>query len=460
MRRQSARTFTAPAAAAALLALSLSSVASPGLAQGTAAPGNAAPSARRMRLDECVDLALRNNVEVQSANEEVSASEAQRAGSRGRIGPSVRVDAYVHEWDRPFTIPFGPTSFQVRDQFEWNATVSAAQPITGLFAIVDALKIANLGVDIANIRREAARRETAFRVVQSYYHLIQGQRLVDVAMASVEQLQAQLKQSNSFHQNGVVSQDDVLRAQLAVANAQQRLIQMRARVSLEQARLAVLVGQPDLAIDPQPIPASLEQQPQRGETMTLEQAQKSAETQRIELVEVDKRLEQADKQVKIAYVRLAPQVSVVGAYVHQEGSQFAQLNSAYVGAAASWDVWDWGTNTSAISEAKARARQASLGRTKISDQIRLEVRQAYLELNAASEAMVVAQASVASAEENFRLVKKRYEASAATSFDVIDAEALLTQSRGQMQTALYDQLVARASLRRAMGMAAEKLARE
>ena len=126
--------------------------------------------------------------------------------------------------------------------------------------------------------------------------------------------------------------------------------------------------------------------------------------------------------MNIAWLKLAPQVSVVGAYIHNEGSQFVQTNSAYVGAQASWDVWDWGTTTSGISEAKARARQASIARLKVADQIHLEVRRAFLELTAASEAMVVAQASVASAEENFRLVKKRYEASAATSFDVIDAE--------------------------------------
>jgi outer membrane protein TolC len=444
------------AAAAALFVLSLESVASQALAQDTPATP-ATTAARRMRLDECVDLALRNNVEVQSAADDVAASEAQRAGSRGLIGPKIRVDAYAHEWNSPFNIPFGGASFPVRDQFEWNATVSAIQPVSGLFAIFDAYKIRNLGVDIANIRREVTRRDTAYRVVESYYHLVQGQRLVEVAAASVEQLQAQLKQSNSFHNNGVVSQDDVLRAQLAVANAQQRLIQMRARVSLEQARLAVLVGEPDVTIDPQPIGADA---PAQRDAMTLDQAQKNADAQRIELVEVDKRIEQADKEVKVAYLKLAPQVSIVGAYIHNEGSQFAQTNSAYVGAQASWDVWDWGTTTSGISEAKARAHQASLGRTKISDQIRLEVRRAYLELTAASEAMVVAQASVASAEENFRLVRKRYDASAATSFDVIDAEGLLTQSRGQMQTALYDQLVARAALRRAMGTTADKLARE
>jgi outer membrane protein TolC len=78
----------------------------------------------------------------------------------------------------------------------------------------------------------------------------------------------------------------------------------------------------------------------------------------------------------------------------------------------------------------------------------------------ASEALVVAKAAVAAAEENFRLVKKRYEANAATSFDVVDAEGLLTQARGQMETARYDYLIAHAALRAAMGGAPETLARD
>lgn len=453
------RRYVLRATATLVITLCLVSLGAPAFAQGdtdTGATKAGSPSARHMRLDECVDLALRNNVEVRSAAEEVSISEAQRSGARGYFGPKVRADASAHEWNSPFEIAFGPSSFPVRDQFEWNGTVSVAQPLTGLFFIFDAYKVRDLGVDIANIKREMARRETAYRVIESYYHLIQGQRLVEVAAASVEQLQAQLKQSKSFHTNGVVSQDDVLRAELAVANAQQLLIKMRARVSLEQANLAVLVALPGLTIDPPP----LGDQQVKHDAVTLDQAQKTAETQRIELVEVDKRIEQAHKGVNLAWLKLAPQVSVVGAYIHNEGSQFMQTNSAYVGAQASWDVWDWGTTTSGISEAKARDRQASIARVKVADQIHLEVHRAFLELTSASEAMVVAQASIASAEENFRLVKRRYEASAATSFDVIDAERVLTQSRGQMQTALYDQLVARAALRRAMGTSAEKLARE
>jgi outer membrane protein len=413
---------------------------------------SAQEAGQRLRVQDCVETALRNNVDVLTSANDVSIAEAERTGSRGQFGPKIHADASYQRWNEPYVF----SGFPVHELTVWNFTASITQPITPLFAIYDAYKVRDLGVDIAEVRREASRRETAFRVVESYYHLLQAERLSEVAVASVDQLNSQLKKSTSFHANGLVSQDDVLRARLAVANAQQRLIQMRARVSIERSRLATLMGlPPDASVEGEPLASDAI--PER-EAMSLEQNETLAEAQRVELREVDKKIEQSDRDKRLAYLKLAPQVSLVGAYIHNEGSLFSQVNSAYVGGVASWDVWDWGTTTSGISEAKVRARQASLARTKVDDQIRFEVRQAFVDLGAAAEATSVAQASVKSAEENFRLVKTRYEANAATSFDVIDAEGLLTQARGQMQTALYDAMIARASLRRATGASPQAIA--
>jgi outer membrane protein len=408
----------------------------------------------RMSLEQCIAAALGRNVDLLTAVDDVKLAEAQRTQTRGMFGPKIHLDASYQRWNESYVFD----NFPIHDTTVWNVTASVTQPITPLFAIYDAYRVKDLGVDIATVRREVTRRETAMRVIESYYRLLQAERLGEVAVASVDQLGAQLRQANSFHTNGIVSQDDVLRAELAVANAQQRLIQVRARVTLERARLGVLIGaRADGTIDAQPLAGG--QVPPR-ESTSLEQAEHLAEAQRAELREVEKRIEQAGHDTRLAYLKLAPQVSVVGAYIHNEGSLFSQVNSAYVGGVASWDVWDWGTTTGGISEAKVHAHQALLARSKVDDQIRLEVKQAFVVVGTASEAMEVAKASVAAAEENFRLVKKRYEANAATSFDVVDAEGLLTQARGQMQTALYDFVIARAALRAAEGGAPESLARQ
>ncbi len=446
-RSRLARLALAPVFGAAL---SVSAVS----AGAQAEAGPAQVSLERKTLDECVRTALGHNVDVLAAGEDVNVAEAERKSVRGELAPKIHLDASYQRWNEAYVF----TGFPIHDVNVFNMTATATEPVTGLFAIYDAYKIRELGVDIAAVKQEVSRRQAALHVVEAYYRLLQGERLTEVATASVDQLTTQLRQANSFHTNGTVSQDDVLRAELAVANAQQRLIQMRARVTLDRGRLAVIMGLPaDAPIDAQPLAADRTPTRDGG---SLEQAEKAAEAQRVELREVDKRIAQADRNTRIAYLKLAPQINVLGAYIHNEGSLFSQTNAAYVGGVASWDVWDWGTTTNGIAEAKARARQAFLTRTKVSDQIQRAVRRAFVQVETASEAMDVAKVSVASAEENFRLVKKRYDASAATSFDVVDAEGLLTQARGQMQTALYDFMIARASLHAATGAAAEALAKD
>jgi outer membrane protein TolC len=114
-------------------------------------------------------------------------------------------------------------------------------------------------------------------------------------------------------------------------------------------------------------------------------------------------------------------------------------------------VWDWGTTISGIHEADAKRQQAELARTKLEDQVRLEARQLSVDAGTAKEALAVARVAVAQAEENYRIVTKRFENSASSSFDLVDAEALLTQARAQVESALYGYLVARAALQRATG---------
>jgi outer membrane protein TolC len=172
---------------------------------------------------------------------------------------------------------------------------------------------------------------------------------------------------------------------------------------------------------------------------------------RFELRELDRAILRADRGVGVAKTKLLPQVSAIGNYTHTEGSPFSQVDSAYAGLVASWDVWDWGATSNGIGVAKARVDQARLARRKAEEQVRLEARRAFVNAQTAREGLTVARAAVSQAEENYRIVTKKFENAAATSFDVVDAEALLTQARGQVQSALYDLLIAAAALDQATG---------
>jgi outer membrane protein len=402
-----------------------------------------------MTLADCVREAQIHNPDVESAGLEQEAARAARWETGGHFGPLIHVDASMQQWDSPFSISFGGgPAFVARDAFTWSFTATAVQPLTGLFAIYEQYHVRDLGVDIAAVRREVAKRDIGYRVMEGYLRVLQAQRLTEVAVTSVDQLTSQLKQANSFHDSGVVSKDDVLRAELALASAKQRVIQTRANVSIGKSRLAVLIGLPahsDVDLVP------LQSEPDVRADGTLDAAESKALATRTEVREIDREIAQSKGNVRLAWYKFAPQISVMGQYLHQEGSQFQQRDAAFVGGTLAWDVWDWGSNIAGINVANARRRQADVARQKVDDQIRLDVREAFLNVSTTAEAVTVAKAAVTSAEEHYRLVGKRYEANTTTAFDVVDAESLLTQARAQLQTSTYDYLIARGALRRATG---------
>ena len=440
------------------------------LAAGTAA-------AEPMTLAKCIDVALQGNPDITSANLEVEATTAQRKSARGAFGPRLRMDAGIQRWDSPLSTNLFHTLFQVcptcpwnttrsadhpviesdldqnivlRAQTTWSASVTLAQPIASLWTINEGYALRKMGVDLAGLQRRAARRDVAFQVTEAYYRVLQATRLADVAQKSVENIDAQVKRAQSFFRAGTVGRNDVLRAELGLAAAKQRLIQANGGVVLARGQLARLMGlPPESPIDPVDSIADVAVTP----LPPASQAEDRAVAERLEMKEIAAQMEMARAGESLAKSKMLPQVNAVLNYTHSSpASMFAPKQDIwFIGGTASWDIWEGGGTYYGIDEAKARLAQALAARRKAENAIRLETRSAHVNATTAFQALTVARDAVEQAEENFRIEQKRYESGDNTSFDVLDAENQLTTARGQLQAAIYDSLIAHSNLARAIG---------
>lgn len=427
------------------------------LALATTAQAQEAPSnARVLSLEQCISIALTDNVEARSSAAEVAGAEAAHTGTRGDLFPHLRAEGSLQQWNSAFTLPFAlpgasgpPPELTVRDAFTWTVGATIVQPITGLLGGLERHDATGSALDSARLHRETTRRDVSFRVAEEYLRLLEAKRLIEVASASVGALEAQRKQAASLVENGVIAKNDLLRAELALSNAKQREIRARGNVVLARGRLASLLGLPAGAVvDVAPI--SVGEPPREASQASVESAEAQA-NRRLELRASDARIEQAASTARAARKKLLPQFSAVGNYTHVEGSAFQQKNAAYVGVVGTWDVWDFGAMLSASHEADARQDQAKLARVKAEEQARLDARQAAVDVQVAREALEVARTAVTQAEENYRIVSRKFEQAAGTAFDVVDAEALLTEARARVETATYGWLVAQLTLQRATG---------
>jgi outer membrane protein TolC len=419
--------------------------------------------AETLSLDQCVSIALKESPDTVSANYEVEAAVAKKNSARGGYSPRLKLDAGVQRWDKEFTAPlFGlvaqacpacnsdilNTPFPLRPQWTWSVGATIAQPIGALWTVREANVLTSLGIDVAEIHRKSAQRDVAYQVTEAYYRLLQAKRLSSVAEQSVAQVTAQVKRANTFFQQGAVARNDVLRAELGLAAAQQRLIQTKGGVILARGRLATLMGRaPDSEIDAVDLPG----EPAVETLIQPAQAEQQGVDSRFELKEVSKRIDQADASVRLSKSKMVPQVNAVANYTRQTSSLLGLPESWFIGATASWDIWEGGATYYGIDESKAQLAQALQARRKAEDLIRLDVRSAHVGVTTAAEALEVAKHAVEQAEENFRIEQKRYESASNTSFDVLDAETQLTTARGQDQAAIYDYVIAKSNLARAMG---------
>jgi outer membrane protein TolC len=130
----------------------------------------------------------------------------------------------------------------------------------------------------------------------------------------------------------------------------------------------------------------------------------------------------------------------------------SNLNESWeVGISLNWSIFDGGNRLARYREAKANldASQQRLKATELD--ISREVEQARSTVVETDERILAAQAAVASAQENFRLVQGRFDAGVGTILDLTDAQLALTQAQNTEAQALADFRIALARLDRALG---------
>jgi outer membrane protein len=417
---------------------------------------------RRLTFREAIELAVKSGPEVTSAAQGVEASAARVRGAGAQRFPQLRAEANILRWDKPldltFPVPMGmgmgmeggaAPALRVRDQVTSQVTVTLAQPISALLVIHRLIGLERNGVEAARADEARARLDTAQRASEAYLRLLQARAFVSVAEKSVAQVEAQLQRAKVAETAGALAHVDVLRLTSARDAARQGLLRARGGMQVAQAGLTLALELPaGTAVE------VVDDFPDPPPRLVMEDSETAAAAlrERPELRAASERLEQAKAGRSVAVSQLLPNILGVGTYQHTEGqSTFQPKDAWFVGATLSWDIWDWGKRWSAVKEAEARANQAAIGRKSLGDQVAFDAQRRLVEARTAYDTLGLARSGLEAAEEAYRIQSVRYAEGAATTTDVIDAEADVSRARSSYAQSRYDYYLAQAALARAVG---------
>ena len=413
-------------------------------------------SQKPLTLEESIKIAMERSLTLHSATVGVVGSEYRRKEAITNFLPLWTGQYGWTRYNTPVTVgtvqaavPGGAVAdITSKDIFNFNTTLN--QPLfTGGLNLAN-YRSAKIGVDLSKETLETAKRDLVLQVRVGYFNILKAEKFFDVAKQAVKQFEAQLEVTKAFFEVGIVAKNDVLQAEVRLANARQALVKTENDLATAKASFNILlrreINTPLEVVDILGYKAF---------PLTYEQSLEEALRIRPEIKTAQLNIDQAKENVKIAKSGYFPTINLLGGYNRFSDAITLQGDIANerwtIQALATFTLWDWGNTVFKVGENKVKVTQAEDSKTQLIESITLEVKNDYLNMLVAEKNLRVAETAIEQAEENLRMNEERYKYQVATQTDVLDAVVLLAQARVNYYGALSDFNVAKAQLERSMG---------
>ena len=126
-------------------------------------------------------------------------------------------------------------------------------------------------------------------------------------------------------------------------------------------------------------------------------------------------------------------------------------NNWTIGASLNFNIFDGGANHARLAAARYHQVEAQARLSQMTAAVKLQVREAYLNLTTARQRVDVSREAQAQAEESLRILQNRYEAGLATITDVLQIESAHRNAQKNYLNALFDYRLSYAALELATG---------
>jgi outer membrane protein len=409
-----------------------------------------------MTLEDCVDEALAANPDVLDAKEAISKAAGGVTEARSGYLPNLALQGSYNFLEKTQTVDFPDPLTGRTQEFKLDFTrdyvfrLVATQPLYTGGRLANSYRIADRSRGLAEADLSRVRSQITLDVVQAFYGLLLAREAVGVAQEAVDTAEEFLRVVKAQYQTGEASSFEVMRAEVEVSNLQPALIAAKNGVALSELGLkkAMGVGQ-DADVE---FTGSFEV---HDFDMTLAEALAVALSKRAELETLKYQKQIAEASIGLAKSGRLPSLSLDVNYnvstdqITLDSDKIEDTYNGYI--TLSLPLFDGLRTKSQISQAMTDLRRVGIAKTNLEEAIEIEVRGAFLDIEAARELLKSQEKNVGMAEEGLKIANDRYLQGYATNLEVLDSQLALTTARKNKLQAVHDLNLAIARLKKAMG---------
>lgn len=402
-------------------------------------------NAETITLQDCLRLATTgNNTLKVAAHDEKTAAENIAIARSGFLPRIDFQGGYTLQKDSQAVIFQGKSLETQQADFGFFG-LSATQTIYDFGRTAARQKKATLIREATASDYTALEKNVFLQVIETYYGILEAQKGLKAADDEVIQRVEHLRIAKNLFEQGVVTRNDLLQAEVKLADSRQKKLVAANQLENRWLLLNYLTGRPSI------FRADIDESTASSPPLSEEGTEAKALSNRPEITAMTKTVAAAQTDIDESRSNFYPELfAKIGVdYVENDKVREQAIYSATFG--LRFNIFD-----GFVTTAKHRQAYETLGRSKdslisLQEQIRLELRTAINDARVAAERIKTVEAAIRQGEENLRINRDRYQEQVGTATDVIDAQTLLTQIKTDYYRAVFDYQVATARVRKAMG---------
>lgn len=377
-------------------------------------------------LQQCKELALANNADIRTANNNLQAAIETRKEAFTKYFPNISAGASA------FKTHNDVIQYNVLDLFTLGiinkgkaAGIWALQPVFAGGQIVNGNKLAKVGEEAARIRKEQSGDIVQLQTEALYWQLVTLKAEKHTIESAITMLDSLSRQVKAAVDAGVVTRNDLLKVDLKRNSFQADLIDLDNGIELMKRLLAQQMGLgADAKADVnQLVPDAVPAYPSNIHISTSEALGQTADhkllVKNVEAKELEKKMEIGSN---------LPQVGVgAGWFYHDIFNQNHNFGGVMVTVSVPISGW-WG-GAHAIKRKSLEVANARNELENLSQKLEIEMSDKWDNLTTAHRKMEIAAEAIAQSKENLRLSQAYYDAGMNTITDLLDAQTLYKQAQ-------------------------------
>lgn len=409
-----------------------------------------------LSLEQAIEIALSESPSVKIADNEVLAKQYAKKGTYASLFPEISASGSFNRTlkKQVMTMDFGGVSQSI-EVGRWNTVnggVSASMPLVNA-QLWKSLSISGQDVELAVEKARSSRLEMVNQVKQAYFGVLLAKEAHHVYESVYQNAVQNMELTQKKYNASKASELDLARAKTTVANAVPNMYDSENAIFLALWQLKAVMGV-DLGADIEVKDSLLVYSSAMAPSVFKADYDLSGNST---MRQLEMQARQLADNIKIQQYANLPSLALAGSYTFNamenefNFSEYDWHPYSYVALSLSIPIFAGGKRHNNIRQARIQADELAIQRQNTERQLQIAIRQSLSTMETAVKSHESAMDALESAKKAYDIAAKSYEIGRSTLTDLDAAQLALTQAQLSASQAIYNFLVAKASLESTIG---------